>query len=59
MASAFILVYGNPIDGHRFVGPFDDREAAIRYMDGERHSENIWIAELDAPANNEGENADG
>ena len=46
----FILIYGNPVDGHRYVGPFDEREDAVRYMETEPLSENIWLAELDPPA---------
>lgn len=34
----YALAYGDLIDGLAFVGPFTDREEAIRYMDEERET---------------------
>jgi translation initiation factor RLI1 len=45
-----IIVYGNPSDGFRFIGPFSNRERAENYLDTEISRENMWIAELDEPA---------
>lgn len=47
----YIFVYGNPIDGFRFVGPFDDRDEAVEYGESEPPgSADWWIAELDKPS---------
>jgi hypothetical protein len=43
-----IMVYGNPSDGFRFVGPFETEGQARRYCAGE--PDNAWVAELDTPA---------
>jgi hypothetical protein len=43
----YIICYGNPVDGYTFVGPFDDRDEAVRYaeVDGEQGTD--WcIADL-------------
>lgn len=45
----FIIVYGDPVDGFNFVGPFDDRDEAVRYAEFDVGTD-WWIAELDAPA---------
>jgi hypothetical protein len=47
--SAAIVVYGNPGDGFRFVGPFEGMEQAIAYMEDERSKDNMWACELDHP----------
>ena len=44
----FIMIYGNPVDGCRYVGPFASRDETLRYSEIERVD--WWIAELDAPA---------
>ena len=31
----FIVIYGNPVDGLSFVGPFEDYDAALRYVNGD------------------------
>jgi hypothetical protein len=51
----YILIYGNPRDGFRFVGPFAERDDAVVYLEMEVYQENIWIAQLDAPAVDEEE----
>jgi hypothetical protein len=50
----YIVVYGNPADGFRHIGPFADYVDAERYMDQERSQQNLWIVELDAPAEDQG-----
>lgn len=48
--AAAIIVYGNPIDGFNFRGPFADREEAIRYADNVSNDDgDWWVAELNAP----------
>lgn len=49
----FIMIYGNPCDGFRHVGPFKSHEDAVQYMACEKSSENCWIAELDTPCSDE------
>ena len=44
-----ITVFGNPVDGFAFVGPFNDADAAARYGESERYITNWWAAELYAP----------
>ena len=48
-----IIVMGNPSDGFRFIGPFDDIEDARQYLETEASKENCWIAMLDVPAGSE------
>lgn len=45
-----VVVYGNPVNGFTFVGPFHDRDDAVKYAENEPYNDNWWIAELDAPA---------
>lgn len=47
----WIIIYGNPIDGFGYIGPFDSHEEAVRYMDDEPsgHHDNMWTALLDLP----------
>lgn len=47
-----IIICGNPVDGFRYIGPFDDLEAARNYLatDPELAQGNAWIAGLDIPA---------
>lgn len=51
--SKSILVVGNLFDGFRFVGPFDDFDAATLYATDERIDEDNWVATLE-PSGNEG-----
>lgn len=48
-----VVMYGNPVDGFRIVGPFEDRDAAVQYGESEPSQNDWWIAELDAPAEGE------
>ncbi len=50
-----IVIYGNPMSGFRFVGPFETIDDARRYIEMEDDSRNFWLAELDAPASDNGE----
>jgi hypothetical protein len=43
-----ILVVGNPSDGFRFVGPFDDFEAAVQFSEGV--DADTWVASLEEPS---------
>ncbi len=45
----FILIYGNPIDGFSYVGPFDSRDDASQYAEDDAPAD-WWIVTLDAPA---------
>ncbi len=45
-----IIIYGNPVDGFKYIGPFDDLNDAITQgntnpdVDGD-----WWVAELEEP----------
>lgn len=52
MTRTYFLIYGNPVDGLNFVGPFEDHDAAVKYMEGEPSRENIWVSVMDAPDGN-------
>ncbi len=52
-----VFVYGNPCDGFRFVGPFEDYDAALQYGEAEGDGD-WWITELDAPAEQDPNMAD-
>lgn len=51
-----IIIMGNPVDGFRYIGPFDCIEDARLYIETEAASDatydgpNMWIAELDLPS---------
>lgn len=45
----YLFICGNPVDGCRYVGPFDTHEDAEQYGEDEGDGD-WWIAELDAPA---------
>lgn len=54
----YVIVYGNAVDGFTFVGPFDDRDEAVRYAEFDGEQGRDWcIAELAPPADehNQGE----
>ncbi len=42
----YIIVYGNPIDGFNFRGPFDSTVDAIFSAEDADPDENWWVAEL-------------
>lgn len=46
----YIIIYGNPVDGFNFRGPFSSMDAALEYA--ERHDdydETWWISSVSAP----------
>ena len=43
----YILIFGNPVDGFNYRGPFDTHEDAHNY--GDPIIEEWWIAELTPP----------
>jgi hypothetical protein len=43
----FVMVYGNPVEGFRFVGPFATKAEARKYARGEPFD--VWVARLDTP----------
>lgn len=44
-----ILIYGDPVSGWSFVGPFDDSEKAIAYADEFLNHTTWWMTELENP----------
>jgi hypothetical protein len=42
-----IIVYGNPIDGFRYVGPFESRDAALHYCEDD--GGDWWLTTLEPP----------
>jgi hypothetical protein len=47
MSKPCVLVVGNPSDGYRYIGPFEDFDAAAQFSEG-ADSDN-WVATLEAP----------
>lgn len=43
----YILIFGNPVEGFTFRGPFDTQEEAVDYADP--IMEEWWTAELTLP----------
>ncbi len=37
-----IIIFGNPVDGFEYVGPFDDAEAANEYAERYLSGGNDW-----------------
>ena len=53
----FLVVYGNPIDGCKYCGPFDDRGEAFSWADDNVTTQyDYWITVLETPKENEHEN---
>ena len=48
----YIIVYGNPIDGFNFRGPFDTHADAVTYGEHVEDDEIWWITELNPPVAN-------
>lgn len=46
----YVLIYGNPVDGLEFIGPFNSHETAIQHAETYILSD-WWIAEMEAPLN--------
>ena len=44
----YLIVFGNPIDGFNFRGPFDDHETARFYADIV-YDGDWWLAEITPP----------
>jgi hypothetical protein len=46
----WIIIYGNPITGLQFAGPFPDRESALEWADNNPIVEaDWWITALEQP----------
>lgn len=50
MNAQFIAIYGDPVEGFAFVGPFSTHEEAISYAAIDAPC-NWWVSRLDAPDN--------
>ena len=50
-----ILVFGDPVDGLGFIGPFDDCDEAIKYAEENFKLESWWTSELESPKQEEEE----
>jgi hypothetical protein len=48
-AVKYIIIFGDPIKGFNFRGPFDDHQDAADYADVNEPNEYWWVAELDPP----------
>ncbi len=44
----FIIIYGNVVDGLKFIGPFSDHESALEYAENDLLEE-FNIAKLQNP----------
>lgn len=46
-----LIITGNPVDGFRFIGPFEDHDAALAYaeLEGASIEADWWIAPIEAP----------
>lgn len=45
----YVVVFGNPIDGFEYWGPFPSAEAAMSFAQDESDHD-YWIATLNVPA---------
>lgn len=50
MDEQHVIVWGNPIDGLSFCGPFEDHDLAVRYAEANYKTHDWWIAGLDKPS---------
>ncbi len=48
-----VVMIGTPVDGFYVVGPFESRDLAQGYVDSEFNRSNMWVMELQAPAEEE------
>lgn len=50
-----IIITGNPVDGFEFIGPFDNVDDALVYLNTDPHllDGDYWTAPLHAPAEDE------
>lgn len=46
----YAICYGNPVDGFYYVGPYSERDDAIRYGESEWDQRDWWIVEILPPA---------
>ena len=44
-----IIVYGNPVDGFSFIGPFDDHESAHEFAEEYKGGVEWWVLTLEEP----------
>jgi hypothetical protein len=45
-----IVIYGNPVDGFHYIGPFDEPETAIEWaQEGVTAESDWWVADLNDP----------
>jgi len=44
-----IVILGNPVDGFSFIGPFEDRDAAIEYAQVTLGSTDWTVTTISAP----------
>ena len=49
----YIVVYGTPIDGFNFRGPFDTELLAHDYIDADDSDDTAWVVELTPPFEDE------
>ncbi len=49
----YILTYGNPADGFKYIGPFDCGDDANEYGDIWLHQHDWWVILLQKPASEE------
>jgi hypothetical protein len=53
----FLVVYGNPVDGCSYCGPFEHRGDAFAWADDNVTTQyDYWITVLEEPKENEHEN---
>lgn len=45
----YMIMYGNVVDGMKFIGPFDSDEDAFGYAEMELTLEDWWITQLQSP----------
>ena len=46
LAPQYILVYGDPVDGFYFRGPFASNESAVDFANTNDYGRDWWVAEL-------------
>ena len=46
-----IIIYGDPVDGLRFIGPFETAEEAVSSAENWRNVRNDtwWVAKMESP----------
>ena len=45
----YAMMIGSPTEGFMIVGPFEDHEGAVQYLETEQSHDNCWIVELHQP----------